>query len=245
MSGLGLSEVTGTSVFIVPSKSLYRVPWGVILTGRVVSILPSASSLVYFSRDSNVSDNDVILGDPDYGGVMPQLPGARNEAIEVGKLLSADPLLGEDATEERLRTAVGDQARMLHLATHGSFDPLRPLESGIYLTRSKLTTQSLFDRPLNSDTVILSACESGLGQTMAGDDYLGLARSLYLGGTRTVIHSLWPVSDQATQSFMRSLYQSVNTHSIGQAWRRAVDQMVVDGYPPHISGAFVLGGSSE
>lgn len=243
--GLGLYEITGTSVFIVPSKSLYRVPWGVILTDRLVSILPSASSLVYFSRDSNVSDNDVILGDPDYGGVMPQLPGARNEAIEVGKLLSADPLLSEDATEERLRTAVGNQARILHLATHGSFDPLRPLESGIYLTRSKLTTQSLFDRPLNSDTVILSACESGLGQTMAGDDYLGLARSLYLGGTRTVIHSLWPVSDQATQKFMRSLYQSVNTHSIGHAWRLAVDQMVLDGYPPHISGAFVLGGLSE
>lgn len=245
VTGLGLSEVADTSVFVVPSKSLYRVPWGVILTDRIVSILPSASSLVYFSRDSNVPNNDVILGDPDYGGVMPQLPGARNEAIEVGKLLSAEPLIGEDATEERLRAAVGNQARILHLATHGSFDPLRPLESGIYLTRSKLTTQSLFDRPLNSHTVIMSACESGLGQTMAGDDYLGLARSLYLGGTRTVIHSLWPVSDQATQKFMRSFYQSVNTHSIGQAWRQAVDQMVLDGYPPHISGAFVLGGSSE
>ena len=245
VTGLDLSEITGTSVFIVPSKSLYRVPWGVILTDRLVSILPSASSLVYFSRDSDVSDNDVILGDPDYGGVMPQLPGARKEAIAVGELLSADPLLSEDATEERLRTAVGNQARILHLATHGSFDPLRPLESGIYLTRSKLKTQSLFDRPLNSDTVILSACESGLGQTMAGDDYLGLARSLYLGGTRTVIHSLWPVSDQATQNFMRALYQSVTTHSIVQAWRLAVDQMVSDGYPPHISGAFVLGGSIE
>ena len=176
---------------------------------------------------------------------MPQLPGARNEAIEIGQLLSAEPLIGGDATEERLRNAVGNQTRMLHLATHGQFDPLRPLESGIYLTRSKLTTQSLFDHPLNSYTVILSACESGLGQTMAGDDYLGLTRSLYLGGTRTVIHSLWPVSDQATQQFMRTLYQSVNTHPIGQAWRIAVDQMILDGYPAYISGAFVLGGSSE
>ena len=53
--------------------------------------------------------------------------------------------------------------------------------------QTSLTAARLFEAPLNADVVVLSACETGLGQTTAGDDFLGLARSFYLGGTRAVL----------------------------------------------------------
>jgi len=89
-----------------------------------------------------------------------------------------------------VREQVGNGANILHLATHGTFDALRPLNSGVFPTSRKLTAAVLFARSLAADLVVLSACETGLGKVVARDDYLGLSRSFYFGGVRTLLHSL-------------------------------------------------------
>ncbi len=59
-----------------------------------------------------------------------------------------------------------------------------------------------------AEWVVLSACETGIGQVAAGEGVLGLARAFRVAGARTLILSLWPVADQPTRTWMRELYRA-------------------------------------
>jgi len=234
-------------LYVVPAGELFFLPWGMIPTTYPVSVLPMGSWLLRKSAVIQASLNAGVLGDPEYGGDFPALPGAREEAAEVSIIYEVNALLGEHATEAALRTSMGSGVRTLHLATHGLFDPNNPLNSGLILSdgkqASRLSAEDLLVAPLPAQVVILSACETGLGSTIAGDDLLGLSRSFYLGGTTTLLSTLWPVEDRATALFMKHFHQQASaTGDIGKAWLSARDTLIQQGFPPESYGAFVLGG---
>jgi CHAT domain-containing protein len=54
--------------------------------------------------------------------------------------------------------------------------------------------------------VVLSACETGLGETQAGEGVYGLRRALVLAGSESQVMSLWKVSDETTRDFMSAYY---------------------------------------
>jgi len=76
-------------------------------------------------------------------------------------------------------------------------------EDGI-LTAEEVTTLNLD----SVEWVVLSACDSGLGEVKAGEGVFGLRRAFQMAGARTVIMSLWSVDDTATRRWMRTLYRS-------------------------------------
>ena len=86
----------------------------------------------------------VIVGDPDFEDSLSSLPGAREEARRIGALYGVSPLIETASTESAVREQVGNGANILHLATHGTFDVLRPLNSRVFLTSRKLTAADLF-----------------------------------------------------------------------------------------------------
>ncbi len=236
-------------LYVVPSADLYFLPWGVLETSYPVVVLPTGG---WISRKPQRFKQDrqiVIVGDPDFGGDLPQLPGARQEAIAVGKIYQEKPLLGSQARERELRSHVGRGVEIIHLATHGIFQDRQPLNSAFFLTADgkavALTASRIFEDPLPAKLVILSGCETGLGKTIAGDDLLGLTRSFYLGGAVSTLSSLWQIEDVGTMAFMEKFHQLAVDGDYGKAWLGARNHVKGLGYPASVYAAFVLGGASQ
>ncbi len=109
-----------------------------------------------------------------------------------------------------------------NLAMQGhSADLPEGVQDGI-LTAKEISLLDLRD----ADLVVLSACETGKGE-ITGDGVFGLQRAFKMAGARTIIMSLWPVSDQATQLFMTEFFRYWITNGLPkrEAFRKAQNQV--------------------
>lgn len=122
---------------------------------------------------------------------------------------------------------------------HGG--PLPPeAEDGI-LTAEDITGLDLIDTEL----VILSACQTGLGEIITGEGVFGFRRSFSIAGARTLIMSLWSVPDQETQELMIQYYHELQSgKGRSEALRNA--QLQIKSRKPHpfYWGAFICQGDT-
>lgn len=118
----------------------------------------------------------------------------------------------------------------------------RPVE-GVVLAR-QLSGLDL----TNTRLVTLSACETGIGETVSGDGVYGLRRSLFLAGSESQLLSLWKVDDAATARLMIDFYRRLKAgESRGRALRLAKRELAESSehHHPFYWAAFILGGSQD
>lgn len=166
---------------------------------------------------------------------LPPLSEAEAEVRAISQLYPAHQvttLVGARAQERLVRELAPEQT-MIHLATHGVIRDDEPLESllalapemkdqrsgirdqGLLTTDNGqrtadsdglLTMREVFQLDLSADLVVLSACNTGLGQ-ISGDGVIGLSRAFIYAGTPSVMVSLWPVADIVTKFEMEQFYR--------------------------------------
>ncbi|MGN6646524.1 MAG: CHAT domain-containing protein [Cytophaga sp.] len=92
----------------------------------------------------------------------------------------------------------------------------------------------------NTQLVILSACETGLGEQMNGEGVLGLQRSFMLAGADNMLMSLWQVNDEGTQLLMSSFYKYwIKDKNTAQAFRNAQLELMKTHPSPFYWAAFI------
>jgi len=179
------------------------------------------------------------------GEYVSPLPGTELEvdAIQkefVSKGLRTKLLLKNDATEKVIKSGIINDFRIIHLATHGFVNSEKPELSGILLAQDStggqdgiLYSGELYNIKLKADLTVLSACETGLGKVRKGEGIIGLTRALLYAGSKNIIVSLWPVSDQSTSDLMIYFYKNLldekKDQSYSQWLRQAKLKMINEG----------------
>lgn len=129
------------------------------------------------------------------------------------KELHSKKLLNKNANEWKFKRSQLNKYKIIHIATHGYVDAEKPELSCLLLSRDPkvgddgiLYSGEIYNLNLNSDIVILSACETGLGKITKGEGIIGLSRALLYAGSKNIIVSLWKVSDISTTELMIDFY---------------------------------------
>ena len=124
---------------------------------------------------------------------------------------------GSQATESRLKASLYEPTQIVHLATHAVSSTLSFELSKLFLYPESSKVDSLDGisyygditglRNIAAHLVVLSACETGVGQDIAGEGMLSLHRAFLQMGVPKVIHSQWAVHDEATAELMVKFYE--------------------------------------
>jgi len=137
---------------------------------------------------------------------------------------------------------------LLHIATHG-MSPTTPDEPPyLLLADGPWSTVALRNTDVKRTLAVLSTCSSGRGRTYQGDGVMSLAHAFLGAGTRSVVHTLWPVDDRATSEILGLFYEGLEeglpaSDALHHAKERFIQQHAADGLaaPFYWSGIVLTG----
>ena len=246
---------------LIPFEALQNQEGTTLLDTLHISYLSTGRDLLRLDLHDDIETGPpMVLAAPAFQseGQWAALPGTAAEAEVIQNLYPATTVhTGHAAALQTIRTV--DSPEFLHIATHGFYVPDNPqnLSDNNPMTRSGLILAETHADPENrllaSETatldldgtrlVVLSACETGLGQASNGEGVYGLRRALAIAGSRSQLVSLWPVNDAATAVFMTGLYTRIKDGMpLGQAVQLTRKAMRDDGHGVEEWAPFVLTG---
>ena len=177
---------------------------------------------------------------------------AKHELDRLREVAGETALVVSDyaATREKFLSTDLTQYAILHVATHGLFDPERPEVSGLLLTNVNreekqlngfIGLQDIYELRAPVLLVVLSACQTALGKDVRGEGLLGVTRGFMYAGASGVVASLWQVDDEATAELMKLFYSNMlqNGMTPGEALRAAQNSIRQQ---PHWSAPYYWAG---
>ncbi len=155
--------------------------------------------------------------------LLPRLPDTKEELLEIGKALSADPnqdiFLNKDASVSRVMEMDLSKRQVVMFATHGlvpgELDGLTqpalalsaPDVTGEVKGDGLLTMEKILTLKLNADWVVLSACNTASGEGAGAEAVSGLGRAFFYAGARSLLVSNWPVDSEAARMLMTDMFK--------------------------------------
>ncbi|MEO8656917.1 MAG: CHAT domain-containing protein [Bryobacteraceae bacterium] len=162
------------------------------------------------------------------GLYLNRLPNTLREVTEIAAVFPAPSTtvyVGLKANKTILASEAMAGYKRIHFATHALVDEHEPRRSGLALSAQPntgddgiLRLTEILRLKLDTDLVVLSACQTGLGTLVRGEGMLGLSRAFLHAGAARLVVSLWPVNDVATAKFMNHFYRKMK-----------------DGFPPALA----------
>lgn len=184
------------------------------------------------------------------------LPATETEVLNIAKLFKKKDAvklyLRKNAVEENIKSPELEDYKYVHFATHGYINEKKPGLSSIFCRPSSdsastedgfLYSGETYNLHLNSDLLVLSACQTGLGKIVKGEGIVGLTRGFLFSGTKSIIVSVWQVADESTSTLMIDFYKNlVNNKTIPQSLRDTKLKMISNASyaAPYFWAPFIL-----
>jgi CHAT domain-containing protein len=160
-------------------------------------------------------------------------------------------LKGVQAKESAVKAAAPGNYAILHFATHAVINEALPQRSALLLGSGDgedglLEAGEIYGLAVNADLVVLSACQTGLGQLVGGEGAQSLGRAFLRAGAGRVVSTLWPIDDRGSVALMSAFYRSLAAGiQPAEALTRAKRASMASGMPPRVWAAFVINGRPD
>lgn len=173
------------------------------------------------NRRDEIPARDIILAGE--GARYPALPATEKELQSIIKLFldaneKAVGYFQRQATEDVFKSADMRNYNFIHIATHSLKGDENTKLSGLIFTKSSksaaredgiLYSSEIYNLNLDAKLVVLSSCESGIGELIDSEGMIALARGFFYAGVQNIIFSLWQVEDKTTSQLMIELYRNI------------------------------------
>lgn len=251
-----------TNLTIIPDAELWNVPFAALITPDNHFLIESktlefAQSLTALKELQNIKPNNakvtgslLAIGNPrldeknisqvraQYRSDIGDLPEAETEALGLQKFYgkTSKILLKSDAREDVWKLEA-EKYRVLHLATHGFANSIKPLYSHLFLSTDSTKTNEdglleaweVMNLRLNADLVVLSACETAQGRANTGEGLIGLSWVFAVANVPRVIASQWKVDSGATSKLMIEFhrqFKNLGKNSVAKSLQTAMQNQL-------------------
>jgi CHAT domain-containing protein len=169
----------------------------------------AVNSQQYISSKANSERKSVLGIFPVFKGSSEELSYSEEEAKALGDAMSAELVMQSQATKHNFIKKTKNHD-LIHLSTHaGSGNFVVPAFVQFY--DDLLYLPELHSLDMSGKTIVLSACETGIGKLQKGEGAISVARGFQYAGASSVLFSLWKVNDQSTASVMSRFYESLKS----------------------------------
>lgn len=230
-------------IFICPDGKLYNLSFERVINYLNISYLSSVQTLFDKNTDDGHTDQLVSFVYPDFSGTQSEdNDRGDTKGVLYGSYLEGmfiHDIYGEKSTIYSSYQANHDnffntkRPRILHVSTHGDYldnEHMEPMDRGIlclsgynvednnsgYISAKEIQYMDL----KGTELVVLSACNTGLGENISGEGIYGIRRAFELAGCQTLLLTVEEVDDYNSAIFMKSFYERYNqTNNVYQSFK--------------------------
>ncbi|WP_299674828.1 CHAT domain-containing protein [uncultured Tenacibaculum sp.] len=248
--------IQNKKIVIIPDDNLQNIPFEAFVTDTTSNrflIEDTDISYAYSMSFLNVNNNISRVSKKDFAGFAPiefqnknlaTLQYSAEEINSINNNLNGTTYTGTDVTKDSFFTNASN-AKIIHLATHADVSK-KPV---IHFSKDSLNLHELYTYKNNADLVVLSACETNVGELKKGEGILNLARGFFYSGSKSVVSSLWKVNDAATTELMTDFYSNLKDHqskseALNNAKRKYLNTHSLSEKSPYYWASFILIGDT-
>jgi CHAT domain-containing protein len=221
---------SGRTIAVIPDRALHGLPFAALrANGNYLiysyPIITSPSLTHLLATDASRPQRSAIVG---FGSQADD--SSETKELTALKLIypTATTFTGSSVDRVRFLTAM-NTAPVVHYAGHSATDAVDPLRSSILLDGNRYGPNSVTavdisqQRLWKNAVVVLSSCDSSVGNSRDGVGMRGLTSAFLIGGAGSVVGSLWPVEASSTSQLMISFHRAFATEQmpVAKALRHA------------------------
>ncbi len=195
---------------------------------------PVFANTLLSKNTSSKSEGNVDKNSSDLNRLLPLKFSKReaNTIFEIFDSKNSTHYEGYEANRDNFMKQNFTNYEVIHFATHGLYYDKKPEKSGILLSQHSkngkrinefIRLHDIYNKSLTANLVVLSACDTAIGEELHGEGILSLTNGFLQIGAKSVVSSHWKVNDYPTQLLMKYFYEflSDETMTNSEALREA------------------------